>query len=198
MTRPVWSYLVAAPVLWLAATGILLGAHVEIIEGNPASKVKVYIYEDLQCSDCLTLRTLLDEKLLPRYGSRVAFVHRDYPLPKHEWAREAALAGRWIYERNHVAGIEFRREILSEQNHITLQGLPSWLRLFALRNHLDPDGATQCLSDHQLLADLEHDIQAGAGRGVKKTPTLYIGNVSFVETILYEDVAHALDIELGH
>ena len=176
----------------------LHGARVEIVEGNPASAVKVFLYEDLQCSDCQTLREILDQKLLPKYGRRVAFIHRDFPLPKHEWARDAAIAGRWIYERNTKAGIEFRREVLSEQNHLTVQGLPSWLRQFALRNHLDPDGITNCLSDGRLIAALEQDIQAGSGRGVKKTPTVYIGNQSFVETIIYEDIAHALDVELGH
>ena len=54
------------------------------------------------------------------------------------------------------------------------------------------------LSDQRLISALEQDIQAGAGRGVKKTPTVFIGNQSFIETILYEDLAQALDIELGH
>ena len=170
----------------------------ELVEGNASSPVRVYIYEDLQCSDCQALRELLDQKLLPRYGSRVAFVHRDFPLPRHEWARDAALAGKWIYARNPQLGVEFRREILSEQNRMTAAILPSWLRQFALRHHLDPDGITGALSDAKLLAALEQDIQAGAGRGVKKTPTAYIGNQAFIETILYEDVAHALDVELGH
>jgi len=81
----------------------------ELVEGNPNSAVKVMIYEDLQCGDCLTLRTLLDEKILPRYGSRVAFVHRDFPLPKHEWARAAALAGRWVSEKDRVLAVRYRR-----------------------------------------------------------------------------------------
>ena len=37
-------------------------------------------------------RRMLDEKLLPKYGDEVAFVHRDFPLAKHAWARQAAAA----------------------------------------------------------------------------------------------------------
>ncbi|HXJ44839.1 MAG TPA: thioredoxin domain-containing protein, partial [Bryobacteraceae bacterium] len=51
----------------LALCCTLGAAKMEIVEGNPNSPVKVMIYEDLQCSDCLTLRTLMDEKILPRY-----------------------------------------------------------------------------------------------------------------------------------
>ena len=55
------------------------------------SKVRVLIYEDLQCPDCAEFRRMMDEKILPRYGERVAFIHRDFPLAKHAWARKAAI-----------------------------------------------------------------------------------------------------------
>ena len=66
----------------------LLAVRTEITEGNPTSPVKVVIYDDLQCSDCQNFRTMLDQKILPRYGDKVAFVHRDFPLGKHYWARK--------------------------------------------------------------------------------------------------------------
>ena len=63
----------------------------DVIEGNPSAAVKVTIYDDLQCGYCQMLRTMLDEKLLPRYGTQVAFIHRDLPLGRHDWARSAAM-----------------------------------------------------------------------------------------------------------
>ena len=54
------------------------------------------IYEDLQCSDCANFQRILDDRLLPRYGRRVAFEHRDFPLAKHAWARKATVAGRFF------------------------------------------------------------------------------------------------------
>lgn len=169
----------------------------EMVEGNPASGIRVVIYEDLQCGDCLAFRTLLDDKLLPRYGSKVAFVHRDFPLGKHDWARFAAIAGRWVYERNHELGITFRREIMSEHDHLTAESLKSWVREFARRNNMSQDGIEASLSDPRLTAAVEQDLQGGIGRGVRKTPTVWIGNQTFIETILYEDIAQALDLELG-
>ena len=81
----------------LASCAALFAARPDIVEGNPSSAVRVVIYEDLQGADCQNLRTMLDTKLLPRYGSRVAFIHRDFPLGKHDWARAAAVAARWVY-----------------------------------------------------------------------------------------------------
>ncbi len=170
----------------------------DLVEGNPASPVKVVIYEDLQCSDCQKLRSMLDQKLLPKYGKRVAFVHRDFPLGKHDWARSAAIAARWIDEQDPDLALVFRRELLSEQDHITTATLTPWIREFAERNKLDVSGVVYALNDKRLGALVDQDYQGGVARGIERTPTIIVGGQKFVEIILYEDVARALDIELGH
>jgi protein-disulfide isomerase len=168
-----------------------------IVEGNASSTVKVVIYEDLQCSDCENLRQLLDNKLIPRYGSKVAFVHRDFPLGKHDWARAAAVAARWVYAQDPRLGITFRRELLAEHDHITSASLKPWIEEFATRNHLDPKGIVAALADRQLNALVDQDYQSGVARGVSHTPTVIAGGQTIVETVIYEDVARAIDIELG-
>jgi protein-disulfide isomerase len=183
--------------LLFAAGPSLFANRFDIVEGNPASPVKVLIYEDLQCGDCDTLRHLLDDRLLPKYGTRVAFVHRDFPLGKHEWARPAAVAARWVYEQSPVVGIEFRREILSERNNISLQNLKAWLSEFATRKHLDPKEIVASMVDPRLNALIDQDRQGAEARGVKSTPTVYVGGIAFVETIIFEDVARALDEALS-
>jgi protein-disulfide isomerase len=185
-------------ILTVVACVSLAATRRDLVEGNPASSVRVVIYEDLQCSDCQKLRTLLDQKLLPKYGARVAFVHRDFPLGKHDWARSAAIAARWIDEQDPDLALVFRRELLSEQDHITPATLNPWLREFAERNKLDPNAMVAALTDRRLVALVDQDYQGGVARGVERTPTVVVGGQKFVETILYEDVARALDIELGH
>jgi protein-disulfide isomerase len=181
-----------------AAHRILGATKVELVEGNASSPVRVMIYEDLQCGDCLALRNLLDQKILPKYGTRVAFVHRDFPLPKHEWARAAALACRWLTEQDRVLAVRFQREIMSEQLHLRTDTIEYWMRQFAIRNKLNPDAIVAATSDPRLIGFMEQDRQAALARGVSKTPTMFVANQAFVETILYEEVARALDVELGH
>jgi protein-disulfide isomerase len=175
----------------------VFAAHSDVMEGNPASSVKVLIYEDLQCGDCARFRAMLDEKILPKYGSRVAFIHRDFPLGKHDWARPAALAARWVWEQDSEMGIAIRRELLSEQDSITSRNLNSWLVLFAARHYLDPKDILDSLTDPRIGALVDQDRQAAVARGVSKTPTAYVGGQAFVETIVYEDLARALDQALA-
>jgi protein-disulfide isomerase len=178
----------------LAATLCCAGAgRNDIVEGSPSSPVRVIIYEDLQCGDCAHFRGMMDQRILPRYGNRVEFIHRDFPLPKHDWARQAAIAGRWVYEQNHALGIIYRREIMSEQDHLTPENLKGWLAHFAARNNLDPKGIVDSLGDQRLASMVDADYQGAVARGVSKTPTVYVGNQSFVENIVYEDLARALD-----
>jgi protein-disulfide isomerase len=179
--------------LWTAAVAGMPGARYDVMEGNPASPVKVVIYEDLQCGDCQTLRTLLDEKVLPKYGARVAFQHRDMPLGRHEWARPAAIADRWVAEQSSRLAVNMRRELLAQQNSITLQNLPAWLREFASRNKLDQQAIVDALTDARLSAIVDQDIQSAQVRGVTKVPTVFVGSISFEETILFDDLARAIE-----
>jgi len=184
--------------LLIAASCMLAGAaRTDIVEGNPSSPVRVVIYGDLQCSDCAHFRGMLDQRILPRYGSRVVFIHRDFPLPKHDWARQAAIAGRWVYEHDPKLGIVFRREIMSEQDNINPQNLKAWLIDFAARNKLDQKGILDSLDDQRLATLVDQDYQGAVARGVSKTPTVYVGGQAFVENIIYEDIARALDQALA-
>jgi protein-disulfide isomerase len=179
------------------ATTLAAAPRNEILEGNPSSPVKAVIYEDLQCSDCAQLRVMMDQKILPAYGSRVAFIHRDFPLGKHPWARQAAVLGRYVYDRDPALGIIFRREIMAEQASITPENLGKWVLEFAARNHLDQKAVLDSMNDQRLAALVEQDYQGGIARGVSKTPTVFINNTPFVETIIFEDLARALDQALA-
>jgi protein-disulfide isomerase len=170
----------------------------DFIEGNPDATVKVLIYSDLQCDYCQTFRTILDEKLLPKYGKTVAFVHRDFPLPRHKWAREAAMAARWVQEQNPRASAVFRRELLAEQSHITEDSLKPWLIQFADRNKLSEQGIVAAMTDTRLGAMVDADIQSATVRGIKTVPTVIVAGKTFSGTIVYDNVAQALDQALPH
>jgi protein-disulfide isomerase len=187
----------AGLVLTLVASHCAFASRNDVMEGNPASSVKVLIYEDLQCSDCARFRTLLDEKILPRYGTRVAFIHRDFPLGKHDWAVPAAIAARWVWEQSNELGIIVRREMLSEQDSINTRNLKQWLVDFAYRNHLDPKGIVDSLSNQRLATLVDQDRQSAVARGVSRAPTVFVGGQPLVETIIYDDLARALDEALA-
>jgi protein-disulfide isomerase len=182
----------------LLASLAVFGAAAErpMIEGNEASNVRVLIYEDLQCPDCATFRRMLDDKLLPKYKATVAFEHRDFPLAKHSWARQAAITARFFYEQKAEIGLAFRRFALLNLKSITAENLKAKISEFAKAHGVDGAKAVASLDDARLAALVEKDFQDGVARGVAKTPTAFVNGAPFIETFTVEEISRAIDGEL--
>jgi len=183
--------------LTLLASTVGLSGQQPMVEGLAESKVRVLIYEDLQCPDCADFRRLMDDKLLPRYATRVAFIHRDFPLAKHAWARQAALAARYFAERKPELGLAYRRQILASIQETTADNFKERLAQFARANGVDPAAAVAALNDARLASLVERDFQDGVARGVVHTPTVFVNGRAFIESISFEDISEALDDALA-
>ncbi len=181
----------------LAAAAAMLQAQGRFIEGNPTSTVRVIIYEDLQCPDCATFRAMLDDTLLPRFASTVAFEHRDFPLAKHAWARKAAIAAKYFESVSPAVALEFRRVTLAHLREIPKDQFEQHLRTFAKAHGVDPDHAVAALADPGFAAEVEKDYQDGVARGVAHTPTIFVNGEPFIENFPVEDVIKSIEHELA-
>lgn len=168
-----------------------------LIEGNPASPVRVVIYESLQCGDCTTFRRLLDQHLLPKYASRVAFEHRDFPLAKQAWSRPAAIASRYFQSLSPELALAWRRHALNNLRTITSENFNQHLRDFAARHNASPDRALAALDDPSLAALIDRDAAEGVARGIARTPTALVNGRPFIETIPLADITRAIDEALA-
>jgi protein-disulfide isomerase len=168
-----------------------------LVEGNPASSVRVVVYEDLQCSDCAAFRKMMDEKLLPKYGAKVAFEHRDFPLVKHAWARKGALAARHFQSIKPELGIAWRRETLANMALITPESFADHLVAFALKSKQDPEKAKAALTDANLAKALDAETAEGVARGIARTPTVFVNGEPFIETFTLEEISKAIDSQLA-
>ena len=182
----------------LAVAAMLMSAPAQhLVEGNPAATVRVLIFEDLQCSDCANFRRMLDEKLLPRFGAKVAFEHRDFPLAKHAWARKAAIAARFFQAASAELAVAFRKYALANLRQITAANFDERLAAFAKQNGVDPAKALAALDDPAFAALVEKDVQDGVARGVAKTPTAFVDGAPFVETFTFEEISKAIEAALA-
>ena len=186
------------PVLVMAAlAAIAAAAEKPLVEGNPDSSVRVVIYEDLQCPDCAVFRTMLDQHLLPKYGSRVAFEHRDFPLPKHKWARDASIASRHFAAIRPALAVEWRRYAMGSQKEITVEYFREKLSGWASRNGADGAKAVAALSDPALGAAVDADYKDGVARGIAHTPTALVDGEPFIETFTVEEISQGIEKALG-
>ncbi len=164
-----------------------------LVEGKADSAVRVVIYEDLQCSDCAAFRKMMDATLLPRFGARVAFEHRDFPLAKHAWARKAAIAARHFAGVSPELGVAWRRYILGRISDTGEAMIPARIREFAGQHGADADRAVRSLADRKLAEAVEADFQDGVARGVSRTPTVFVDGAPFIEPSSPDEIAKAIE-----
>ncbi len=158
------------------------------VEGNGEAAVRVEIYEDLACQDCAAFRRVMDETLLPLYGSKAAFAHHDFPLAKHIWARRAAIAARHFDAVAAGLGLQWRRFALDHLSQIGGDGFNGWLDRFANAQGADAAAAREALSDAALAGAVDRDHAEGVALGVRKTPTVLVNGVWFIESFPVEDL----------
>ena len=168
-----------------------------IVEGRADSAVRAVIYEDLQCPDCAAFERMMVEKLLPQYGGKVAFVHRDFPLAKHAWARRAAIAARFFADRKPELALEYRRYAMANQGATNDANFNTRLAEFAKAHDIDPDAAIAALSNGRYAELVEQDYQDGVSRGVVHTPTVFVNGKPFVETFSFEEISKGIDEALA-
>jgi protein-disulfide isomerase len=155
--------------------------------------LSVLIFSDLQCPDCAAFQRTLDETLAPRFAGRVYFDHRDFPLPRHTWARAAAVAAHALDAQRPGLGPAFRRWTLDRIAEINAGRFEDFLVRFAAGHDADPARA----SGPAFEAVVEASFRDGIARGVARTPTVLVGDVPFVESFAIDAVAAAIEEALA-
>lgn len=173
------------------------GAVKPLIEGNPDSPVRVIVYEDLQCPDCAVFREMLDRQILPKYGAKAAFEHRDFPLPKHMWARKAAIVSRYFQSVKPELALEWRRYAMANLRQITPENFNEKVTAWAKSQGQDPARVLAALNDQALAAGVEDDFQDGVARGIAHTPTVLVNGEPFIETFTFAEISQGLDRAIG-
>src|SRR5262249_53007540 len=148
-------------------------------------------------SDCAAFRRMMDEKILPKYAGQVAFVHRDFPLAKHAWARRAAIAARFFAAQSPELGLEYRRYTMAGQEVTSEGNFNMRLATFAQAHDIKPGTVVAALSDERYARLVDDDYQDGVSRGVVHTPTVFVNGRPFIETFTFEEFSKGLDEALA-
>jgi protein-disulfide isomerase len=144
------------------------------VRGNPDAPVTLEEFGDFQCPPCGQFAVFVEE-LLKEYDSRLRVVFRNFPLPVHEHAREAALAAE-------AAGFQGK---FWEMHDTLYREQLAWSKAPNTRELFESYAGTLGLDLEQFKKDMESDKARGRvdsdhaladSLGVKVTPTLFINN----------------------
>jgi protein-disulfide isomerase len=144
------------------------------VRGNPDAPVTLEEFGDFQCPPCGQFAGFAEE-LLREYDSRLRIVFRNFPLPAHEHAREAAEAAE-------AAGLqgkfwEMHDTLYREQT--AWSKAPNAQELFesyAGTIGLDVNQFKKDMDSEEVKKRIDSDHALAESLGIKVTPTLFINN----------------------
>jgi protein-disulfide isomerase len=152
------------------------------VRGNPAAKVVVVNYDDLECPFCARLHRTLFPDLLKEYGDRVAFIYKDFPLADiHPWAIHAAVDANCLAAQSSEAYWDFADYLHSNQQTVNgqkgrdaqLAALDRLALTEAAKFGVDRAKVEPCLKA-QNEDQVKASVKEGESLGVNGTPTLFV------------------------
>ena len=137
--------------------------------GAQTAPVTIIEFSDFQCPYCARMVQPL-QQLQEKYRTRIAIVHRNFPIAGHAFAREAAIAAQCGAKQN--AFNPFRLALFEHQREI---GKKPWTEFARLASVLDTLAFAACMKDTNISTLIDEDIAVGQSIDITATP-MYIIN----------------------
>jgi protein-disulfide isomerase len=153
------------------------------IRGNPAAKVTVVNFDDLECPYCARMHQSLFPSTFDRYKDKVRFIYKDDPLTElHPWAMHAAVDANclaaqsgdvyWTYvDYLHSHGQEVNGEDRDMKK--SFAALDRIAHQEATLGKLDDDRLNACIAKQDETAIRAETKEADA-LGIEGTPALFV------------------------
>jgi protein-disulfide isomerase/rhodanese-related sulfurtransferase len=137
--------------------------------GNPQAAVTLVEFGDLQCPSCAASEPEM-RQLRRRYGNRVRFVFRQFPLEKlHAYALNAAQASECAAQQGKFwEALERFYAANGDLSDKSLERYAGELGLDTAKFHA-------CFTSGATLATIRRDFEDGRALGVRGTPTFFLG-----------------------
>ncbi len=172
------------------------------VRGNPAAKVTVINFDDLECPYCARMHQALFPSTLERYKDKVRFIYKDYPLSEmHPWAIHAAVDANclasqdsgvyWTYvDYLHAHG----QEVSGEDRDInkSFAALDRIARQEGTLAKLDSTKLDACLAK-QDETQVRASMKEGDQLGIDSTPSLFVDGERIVGAIPEDQVWMVID-----
>jgi protein-disulfide isomerase len=139
-------------------------------KGGKDAKVTIVEYSDFQCPFCSRGYSTMENEVLKKYGDKVKFVYKHFPLPMHPWAQPAAVAAECALQQKPEAYWKLYDYYFQNQRDITPQNLKE-KTLEALKGTgIDEAKFNECLDNNKTLETVKAQMAEGQSVGVTGTP----------------------------
>jgi protein-disulfide isomerase len=154
------------------------------IRGNPAAKVTVINFDDLECPYCARLHETLFPATLERYKDTVRFIYKDNPLPAdmHPWAMHAAVDANCLAAQSgevywsYVDYLHSHGQEVSGENRDTVKSFAALDRIArqqATLGHLDSAKLDVCLAK-QDQTQVQDSLREARLLRIESAPAVFV------------------------
>lgn len=172
------------------------------VRGNPAARVTVINFDDLECPYCGRMHADLFPVTLERYKDQVRFIYKDFPLTEmHPWAMHAAVDANclaaqsgliyWTYvDYLHAHGEEISGP--ARDPKASFAALDRIARQEAILGRLNEDQLNACLAKQDETV-VRASQKQGEALGIDGTPALFIDGERINGDVPKEQIWAAID-----
>jgi len=158
--------------------------------GSADAPITIVEFSDYQCPYCHQVEPTI-EAVLAKYGDKVRFAYRDFPLRAiHEHAELAAEASRCALEQGKFW--EYHDQLFKATN-LDKESLVQYAR----NANVDQQKFESCLTSEKYKAGIDKDIEDGRKAGVSGTPAFFINGISTSGAQQQDAFTRIIDDELA-
>jgi len=141
--------------------------------GSPSAPIRIEVFSDFECPGCKGLHEQILPLVMRDYviPGKVYLVSREFPLPMHQYSREAAgyaTAAARLGKYEQVADALFLKQVAWSASGKVWD---------TVANVLTPAEAKKVQSlakDPAVLSEVEHDLELGRAAAINQTPTMIV------------------------
>jgi len=137
--------------------------------GNKDAKVTIVEFSDFQCPYCSKAADTVGQ-IKKKYGSEVKVVFKQYPLPFHNQAKQAASAALCAWEQKPSYFWEMHDRMFADQTKLSKEELANTAKKIGVNEKEFND----CFTSNKFMSMINSDMEQGKDLGVKSTPTFFI------------------------
>jgi len=166
-----------------------------IVEGGAATfgpataTVQVVEFSDFQCPYCSRAAEAV-HKVKEKYGDKIRFTFRQFPLPMHSNAHAAAEAALAANAQGKFW--EFHDLLFKNQQQLDAAALAQ----HAKQAGLNVPAFKKSLDDHQFAAGVDADMKLGEQVQVSGTPTMFINGTRVADPTNFEAISQQIETAL--
>jgi protein-disulfide isomerase len=149
------------------------------IKGDNSSPISIYLFTDYDSEDVNNVLESINN-LMVKYPDKLHLVWKDLPLPKHYFAKGAALAARCALDENKYW--EYSEELLKRENSLSL----NLYQNIAEKIEMNSEDFLSCYKSGKYLYDIENNIREAYVLDVSEISTIFINQEKIEGEINFE------------